>query len=125
MLFRSHAVREATELLIGLNGNYNEVITGRKNFSEAYTDNRWADWKISVRSMDRTDAVPVLYRDGEAVTGGDWLIVGDDGSLRFLGTDRTVLWCAGPKDTRWEMKAFDQTGQPVPCRIDWAAEYQG
>ena len=32
-----HAVREATELLIGLNGNYNEVITGRKNFSEAYT----------------------------------------------------------------------------------------
>lgn len=32
-----HAVREATELLIGLNGNYNEVITARKNFSEAYT----------------------------------------------------------------------------------------
>ena len=32
-----HAVREAAELLIGLNGNYNEVITGRKNFSEQYT----------------------------------------------------------------------------------------
>lgn len=32
-----HAVREASELLIGLNGNYNEVITGRKNFSELYT----------------------------------------------------------------------------------------
>ncbi len=32
-----HAVREASELLIGLNGNYNEVITGRKNFSEQYT----------------------------------------------------------------------------------------
>lgn len=101
------------------------AVDGLKNFSEAYTDNRWADWKISVRSMDRTDAVPVLYRDGEAVTGSDWLIVGDDGSLRFLGTDRTVLWCAGPKDTRWEMKAFDRAGQPVPCRIDWAAEYQG
>lgn len=32
-----HAVREACELLIGLNGNFNEVITERKNFSEAYT----------------------------------------------------------------------------------------
>lgn len=31
-----HAVREATELLIGLNGNYNEVITERKNFSALY-----------------------------------------------------------------------------------------
>lgn len=31
-----HAVREATELLIGLNGNYNEVITERKNFSQTY-----------------------------------------------------------------------------------------
>ena len=30
------AVREACELLIGLNGNYNEVITERKNFSEIY-----------------------------------------------------------------------------------------
>lgn len=32
-----HAVREASELLIGLNGNYNEVITERKNFSDVYT----------------------------------------------------------------------------------------
>ena len=31
-----HAVREASELLIGLNGNYNEVITERKNFSNTY-----------------------------------------------------------------------------------------
>ncbi len=30
-------VREACELLIGLNGNYNEVITERKNFSETYS----------------------------------------------------------------------------------------
>lgn len=30
------AVREATELLIGLNGNSNDVITERKNFSENY-----------------------------------------------------------------------------------------
>lgn len=32
------AVREACELLIGLNGNYNEVITERKLFSEAYSN---------------------------------------------------------------------------------------
>jgi 3-deoxy-D-manno-octulosonate 8-phosphate phosphatase (KDO 8-P phosphatase) len=32
----SFAVREATELLIGLNENFDEVITGRKNNSEAY-----------------------------------------------------------------------------------------
>lgn len=30
------AVREVSELLIGLNGNFNEVITERKNFSETY-----------------------------------------------------------------------------------------
>lgn len=30
------AVREASELLIGLNGNYNEVMTSRKDFSDAY-----------------------------------------------------------------------------------------
>jgi 3-deoxy-D-manno-octulosonate 8-phosphate phosphatase (KDO 8-P phosphatase) len=32
------AVREATELLIGLNANFNEVITERKNFSESYSN---------------------------------------------------------------------------------------
>ena len=32
------AVREACELLIGLNGNYNETITERKNFSETYAN---------------------------------------------------------------------------------------
>jgi 3-deoxy-D-manno-octulosonate 8-phosphate phosphatase (KDO 8-P phosphatase) len=31
------AVREACELLMGLNGNYNEVIIERKNFSETYS----------------------------------------------------------------------------------------
>jgi len=31
-----HAVRECTELLIGLNGNYDKVITDRKNSSEEY-----------------------------------------------------------------------------------------
>lgn len=31
------AVREACELLMGLNGNYSEVITERKNFSETYS----------------------------------------------------------------------------------------
>jgi 3-deoxy-D-manno-octulosonate 8-phosphate phosphatase (KDO 8-P phosphatase) len=31
-----HAVREATELLIALNGNYEEVISGRKNNVEQY-----------------------------------------------------------------------------------------
>lgn len=30
------AVREACELMIGLNGNYEDVITDRKNFSEVY-----------------------------------------------------------------------------------------
>lgn len=32
------AVREACELLIGLNGNFNEVITERKNFSDSYAN---------------------------------------------------------------------------------------
>ena len=31
-----HAVRESTELLIAMNGNYDEVINGRKNNSEVY-----------------------------------------------------------------------------------------
>lgn len=31
-------VREASELLMGLNGNYNEVVTERKNFSEIYSN---------------------------------------------------------------------------------------
>lgn len=31
-----HAVREICELLIGLNGNYDETITNRMNFSESY-----------------------------------------------------------------------------------------
>jgi 3-deoxy-D-manno-octulosonate 8-phosphate phosphatase (KDO 8-P phosphatase) len=33
-----HAVREAAELLIGLNGNFDETITNRKNFSSEYKD---------------------------------------------------------------------------------------
>lgn len=41
-----HAVREATELLMGLNGNYNEVVTERKNFSPAYAS--YLDLKKSV-----------------------------------------------------------------------------
>lgn len=32
------AVREACELMIGLNGNYEQVITERKNFSETYSN---------------------------------------------------------------------------------------
>jgi 3-deoxy-D-manno-octulosonate 8-phosphate phosphatase (KDO 8-P phosphatase) len=32
------AVRETCELMIGLNGNYEQVITERKNFSETYSD---------------------------------------------------------------------------------------
>jgi len=32
------AVREATELLTGLNGNFNQVITHRKDFSSAYVE---------------------------------------------------------------------------------------
>jgi 3-deoxy-D-manno-octulosonate 8-phosphate phosphatase (KDO 8-P phosphatase) len=34
----SHAVREATELLIGLHGNFDDTITHRKNFSPDYKD---------------------------------------------------------------------------------------
>lgn len=33
-----HAVREAAELLIGLNGNFDETITNRKHFSSDYGD---------------------------------------------------------------------------------------
>ncbi len=33
-----HAVREVTELLIGLNGNYTEVINNRKNYDPNYRD---------------------------------------------------------------------------------------
>lgn len=33
-----HAVREAAELLIALNGNFDETITNRKNFSTDYSD---------------------------------------------------------------------------------------
>lgn len=33
-----HAVREACELLIGMNGNFNEVITTRKNYDKKYLD---------------------------------------------------------------------------------------
>lgn len=101
------------------------AVEGLKDFSEAYMDNKWADWKISVRSCDRSDACLTLYKDGEAVSGQDWLVVGNDGSLRFLGADRTVLWAAGPKDTRWELRAFDKAGQPASCRIEWSAEYCG
>ncbi|MBI3520811.1 MAG: hypothetical protein HY062_15850 [Bacteroidetes bacterium] len=32
-----YAVREVTELLIGLNGNFDETITHRKNFSSEYS----------------------------------------------------------------------------------------
>ena len=101
------------------------AVDGLRDFSEAYTDNAWADWKITVDRVDRTDVTLVLYKDGEAVSGEDWLIVGDDGSLRFLGADRTALWCAGPKETRWDMRAFDRAGQPVPCAIRWTAAYCG
>lgn len=33
-----HSVREACELLIGLNGNYEEAVTERKNFSTVYNE---------------------------------------------------------------------------------------
>lgn len=33
----SHAVREGSELLMGLNGNFDKVISSRKDYSESYT----------------------------------------------------------------------------------------
>jgi 3-deoxy-D-manno-octulosonate 8-phosphate phosphatase (KDO 8-P phosphatase) len=54
-----HAVREASELLIGLNGNYNEVITERKNFSEGYAS------YLALRRATNTFYYTVL--DGEIV----------------------------------------------------------
>ena len=100
------------------------AVDGLTDFSETYTDNRWADWKLTVQSADRTDVDLVLYKDGEAVSGPDWLTVSDDGAIRLIG-GRTVLWAAGPKDTVWELKAFDKAGNPAECRIDWHAEYCG
>lgn len=44
-----HAVREATELLMGLNGNYNEVVTERKNFSQSYAS--YLDLKKSANTL--------------------------------------------------------------------------
>lgn len=55
------AVREASELLMGLNGNYNEVITERKNFSEIYS---------SYLTL-RKETTPVYYtNDNGAVVEG-------------------------------------------------------
>lgn len=53
------AVREACELLMGLNGNFNEVITERKNFSETY----------SKYLVLRKTTVPIYYtsQEGEVV----------------------------------------------------------
>jgi 3-deoxy-D-manno-octulosonate 8-phosphate phosphatase (KDO 8-P phosphatase) len=45
------AVRETCELMIGLNGNYEQVITDRKNYSETYSD------YLAVRKS----TIPVYY----------------------------------------------------------------
>lgn len=54
-----HPVREACELLIGLGGNYNEVITERKNFSEVYAS------YLALRKATNTSYYTTL--DGEIV----------------------------------------------------------
>lgn len=100
------------------------AVSGLESFSETYTENRWADWKLTIKSCSRTDVNLILYKDGSAISGSDWIILGEDGSLSFLGNNRKVLWTAGPKDTIWEIKAFDQSGTEVSCEIEWTAEYQ-
>ena len=100
------------------------AVSGLENFSESYTDNRWADWKLTVKSCAAADVDLILYKDGNAISGSDWIIRAEDGTLSFLGNNRNVLWTAGPKDTVWEIKAFDKTGTEVPCAIEWTAEYQ-
>lgn len=54
-----HAVREACELLMGLNGNYNEAVTERKNYSELYAS------YLALRKATTPDYFTVL--DGEIV----------------------------------------------------------
>ncbi len=55
------AVREATELLIGLNNNYDDVITNRKNYSENYAA------YIEQRKATKTNFFTVTDKKIEAV----------------------------------------------------------
>lgn len=100
------------------------AVSGLEPFSETYTENRWADWKLTVKSCSGTDVDLVLYKDGSVISGSDWIILSEDGTLSFLGNDRKVLWTAGPEGTVWEIRAFDKAGTEVPCEIEWTAEYQ-
>lgn len=101
------------------------AVSSLESFSETYVENHWADWKLTVTRSPRTDVTLRIYKDGEAVSGSDWLTVGDDGRVCWLGNRRTALWAAGPRDTRWELKAFDTAGQEVACATDFIAEYRG
>lgn len=57
----NHAVREATELLMGLNDNFDEVITGRKNNSTEYQD------YIQRRRMIKPDYYTLVNNNVEKV----------------------------------------------------------
>lgn len=104
---------------------FGRAVSGLDPFSETYTENAWADWKLTVSRAARSDVTLRLYKDGENLSGSDWLTVGCDGRVSWLGNERTALWAAGPRDTRWELKAFDKTGQEVSCSTDFIAEYRG
>ena len=54
----SFAVREASEMLMGVNGNYDEVVRSRSNFSDAYA-----------AYLRERDSIPTLYYtwDGESI----------------------------------------------------------
>lgn len=99
-------------------------VVGLEDLSAEYTSNPWADWKIALRSVARKDVTLALFKDGKKVSRTPGVFsVREDGQLYFFGNDRRVYMAAGPKETVWDIKAFDGDGNAVDCQIDWEAAY--
>ena len=98
------------------------ALTGLTDFSETYVNNHWADWKLTLTPVAGAARMELL-KDGSVVSTDAWFTLNADGCMTFTGTDRETLWAAGPRETVWQLIAYDKDGNVIDA--EWTAEYEG
>lgn len=113
---------------------FNRAIAG-VSLSAHYTDNRWADWKLTFGkarlpgTVNAADCTLHLIRDGWEFSDPAWfsLLPDENGFCDIMLCDeRNVLWVAAPAGGSWRMEVRDSSGRVIPgAAAAVTAEYIG
>ena len=96
-------------------------------FPADYVFNPYADWKITVRSVQAPEgkrkSTLRLWQDEWLISTPDWWNIADNGAIEIAGDRRISLWIAAPRNTIWRLEAIDPDGAVIPDAIlQWSAE---